>query len=687
MRTFILLLMLATLSPLLRAAGPDDAWQANNLSKIERVQGKIPRGDGLYAVTDRLSAPHPRLLPGGMTYAELRKRGSDPAFKAFADMVRDRAKWVMDRKPFKPEDASPNRDVMRHIANHFMHLTTAALIAPDDRARDEYVKAVEVLADDFITLGVPKGNDLHFSHTVIGFVTAYDNLYPFLSDAAKTKMRQHIVDIVRYSRDTPEWNVGAYRMTAMTSNHNWFYYAQMGLAAMALWGDPASPAAPAELKRWLDDAVLDFYLAAKVHPEDGFCMEGVMYQDYGNRAWLDFAIPAEKLLELKFPILDAPYFRQMALARLSLLRPDRKSFAIYSDANFAEFAGYSAFFWAAARFRDPAAQLLGDWMFRHDRARQHIAHASEWRSIEYYDPAIPAADWNSLPLFVNGGDFGAFCVRSSWQEDAAMMLFICGTFNGASTRKNFGNFLNNGHLLPQQGDVNLYIGSDIVLAPAEYPVPKLTRNHNVPLIADPGIEWRGQVNEGGTWFHDGKYKLADIQKEATLLEQRNSPEYSTYLADLGGIYLVENQPSPRNRFFPDFRRRVVFLPGGAVIVADRFRLPAERAIRFRLQTVAPAMADASGNDRSFTVNGRNYLIRDFSPLPFECSTTAETIAWHSSNKQRRTVYNLTTPPLKEAVFIAGAGKKELLEKIRVTGDADGFELTCEGKKYRFDFGR
>jgi hypothetical protein len=155
-----------------------------------------------------------------------------------------------------------------------------------------------------------------------------------------------------------------------------------------------------------------------------------------------------------------------------------------------------------------------------------------------------------------------------------------------------------------------------------------------------------------------------MKQQPRVLKIDRTAAYTSYLCDLGGVYWLRDERVPGSQFFPDYRRRVTYLPSGALVVVDRITTPVPRTFKFRLLTNDPKISVAD-NRFNFTA-GRSPLsaeIIDFSPSAWQRSTSVEKLpVWANPD---RGVAVLTAPEQTNATFAVVIGVEGSAKAVKV----------------------
>lgn len=180
----------------------------------------------------------------------------------------------------------------------------------------------------------------------------------------------------------------------------------------------------------------------------------------------------------------------------------------------------AAFARAAPMLRDSLSQWFSD------RGREWLRE--RWQRVACYDPAIPAAGPQSLPLGYLFRGAGHVYLRSAWNDpNATWAFFGCGPQFAGHARDDAGHFLicKQGALVSRQGgqghnDDDYYAGGSLI--------------YNIVTIFDPDEKFRREnnnENDGGLLRH--VYESDGLPHERGQIEAfENNSNYTYAAADI-----------------------------------------------------------------------------------------------------------------------------------------------------------
>jgi hypothetical protein len=666
-------------------------WETDYKKRLatleQRFGAALPDPATLYSPGAALSGPHPRYMLPAVSLDTLRARAQAPAYADVMTELRRRVETaIAEGPPAKDKVPLTSEDPLRGLAEQITPLAVAALVEPD-------------LARATLDWGVTPKN-LPLSQQILTLGAVYDWFNAELPSELKADLRAGLIARVRGSLDAGNGEITMWRGTQFLANHNWFHHAALAMGAAVLWGDTEAPLEPGEQKRWMDAAVLNFWIVKKTHPEDGAALEGYAYQDYGLRPYMEFALIADQLLESKVPFLDDPALRNLPV-RLDSLLPQQAGFLVYGDSYADQWGAAPWFRFLASRFKDGRAQLLADIM---EKRGAEIAAKNprkrdprEWRHLFFLDTAVPAARLEEQPLMRDLTDYGLYTARSSWSaEEATFFGLRCGPHAGHTATRSFGPGLTSGHGYPEQGGFSFYLGEQALVPGMDYARVKRTANHSLVLFAGRGAQAGreiGQVGEGGAWFGANYARRLRPGLAVRLAEPAKPPSTSealapahAYLCDLGGLYRldderVKEQPAV---FFPEYRRVLVYLPEGAVVVVDRVQSALARDFVFRLllgtKDLAPVAAKTGAAAGPMAFSGKlgdeAVKVVNYSAPGLVATVASEMMpSWGRKDRQ---VVKIAAKKQTAAVFAVALGRAAVVDGLRVEADEIRIRISRTG---------
>jgi len=178
-----------------------------------------------------------------------------------------------------------------------------------------------------------------------------------------------------------------------------------------------------------------------------------------------------------------------------------------------------------------AAPMLHDGLSQwfSDHGREWLRE--RWQRVACYDPSIPPAAPDTLPLAYLFPGAGHVYMRSAWNDpDATWAFFGCGPQYAGHSRDDEGHFLicKRGSLVSRQGgqgpnDTDYYAGGSLI--------------YNIVTIFDPAEKFRrdkGNENDGGLLRH--VYEGEFPRERGHIVAFENAPQYTYAAADITAGY-------------------------------------------------------------------------------------------------------------------------------------------------------
>lgn len=434
-------------------------------------------------------------------------------------------------------------------------------------------------------------HDLDAAWLLFGLGLGYDWLKNALPPDERAALRDKLIwqtqQLYQFALDSE----GSWWSSAYWQNHNWICYGGLATAAYALSGEIDDAA------RWAQRARDNFAQALAYMPEDGSNYEGPVYWRYGV-IW--FYIYADLLQqETGENLHQSDFLKNTFFYRLYLSGPN-----LADTANFGDCHDRRSAHSAALYARVAGLYSLGEaqWLYHHfyqsceweREGAEGLVKPGLWAEsgLEFlwYDPTVPEAPIEKLPLQRVFPDLGLLSVRSSWQPDATMLAFKCGAPNGikawhsgnALNRKRNWTTLNAGHDHPDANSFILIKGDDYIAVDDGYAQAKQTANHSTLLIDGQGQYAGGSKNAFRHLDEAWSARLETTFKFDDLLYARGEAARAYDKAlDLR-----------------QFTREILVLGGDALVINDTISAGTDHEYQWLLQTDSSA---AKQDNRTFTI--------------------------------------------------------------------------------------
>lgn len=669
--------------------------------------GYTPPPATLYTPTAKLSSAGSRLLLPEYSTTTLQSRVTSPAYAGIVNKLVDRNNWFIGRyptMPAAPATSTSTEDPWRIYASELRNTLTLYVSAADVTKKNAYRATLKRWFTGMASWlgeptagapgsGVPR-SDLGQSSMIELYAFAHDWLKndTTFSGTERTQIRNGLIVLTRALHyDQNNGGAAAQWLTAYDANHNHWNYFALGIAAGALWGDTATPLNTNEAKSWMDAAVRNMYYVSQYQNPNGSPTEGFSYGNYDAEPVVLFSYLQKQLINTSVDFLDLPAMRNQAEARLHALLPEAHGTFSYNDDSFSDIlTSHWRYHLFAKEFNDPVAQYVGNYVLA-DIPTSGTAknrYKAEWESLFFYDPSIVPANVAGHQKYFDDDNLGIYTARSDWNlsSSTSFMGFHAGPFDGWHNVRNYGlSGSPGGHVQPDQGHAVLYQGGKPILPSAGYTNPKLQDNHNTVLFA--GRDGQSgsvpQLGGGGQWWSPGIARQSiDV---ARVLDASHVGGTHAYLADLGGLYRLNDNRDPSGSIRPEYQRRIVYLDNGAMAIVDRIKVSQPRDLKFWLPVYDGTMT-LSGNTFNFTtINGVAGKVINYSSVAGQALsvtpyTNTSGAFWRDSIKRQAATISVSGKT--EAVFAAVIGINGVVENVTLNADAQG--VIMNGTFYAWD---
>ena len=578
-----------------------------------------PAIEDLFSFNANINGAHPRILVPGVGLPELKARVLNGSYSNYWSKIVTKATEAANTVP-PTLFVNNSEDPWRENGRIFNWMALAYMLDDNVAHKDVYMNGIVKWIDAWY--GYERSEkDLVTSHMLMGVACVYDWLYNDLDAVTKMKARYLLIDRSRWLRSPNNAEATMWRESEYTANHNWYNHTAIAMAAVALYGESDAPLQANEQTIWFTAAVRNFWETQRRLTTDGVPVEGYLYTDYGMPAYIDFGLMVEQMgtPTALLNLLDCDALVNMGEVRQKLIIPNNYGFISWSDGYQSQFGGGWLYRLLAARNNNGITQSLATTM-------ETKSSDYNWRGLFFYDPTVAENSTSALSLYMDGKDMNLYAARSGWGSSDNLFAYKCGLAGGKT-----GTAINNaeatGHCLPDANNVWFWWGDKPVLPGANYLKVKKTAYLNTTLFIDNGTPIE-QAGAGGPWFSSTAY--ANRLGNAYTIEAEHTANYHTYLGESGGLY---NTGGPSG-----YRRRVVYFPSGAIVVADK--LSASKTVDFEFRLLLPALTGLalSGNQYTFNAGGTNGTITDYTADASSRAVKDVVIeTWDSSSKDRKAV--------------------------------------------------
>lgn len=456
--------------------------------------------------------------------------------------------------------------------------------------------------------------DLAAGHALVAISQVYDWFYETLTPEQRRIIRDKVA--LQGKRMALVWGKkkvkgGTWWTRSFLQNHGMINSAGLFIAGLAFHGEIP------DAEVWIDLAEKHFDKVFSIVNEDGSNMEGINYWGYGTEHLLLYAEAARSVLGRDY-FKSSGYLRNTGRFFLAhttpWLRFGDHAVPYASPGLSAGTHGPSHILWCiAGSAGDGLMQHMGDlaWRKKLNAWSPMRAYALLW-----YEPEIKATPPESKATDFAFADLGIATARSSWKEDATLLWFKCGPFQGRAATKVFNKNVCSPHGRPDQSVFQIISRGERLTAYGNH----LCANQSMILIRG-----HGQVGESPRGLM-GRALIG--LKQAQLLRADSTREYAYFAGDVGDVYRKEAG-------LKQLRRHVIYLKPDDVLVVDDVLLgeapkkatkpakgengKAAADVVWQLQAAHPARKVAP---RHFVVSAKKGALDVMSCLPEEVTMDA-----------------------------------------------------------------
>ncbi|MCW8128770.1 MAG: heparinase II/III family protein [Planctomycetota bacterium] len=389
-------------------------------------------------------------------------------------------------------------------------------------------------------------HDLSAAQALASLAWSYDLLHDQWSGAE----RREILDFAR------EFGTGFFSLTAtpvcywagiLLQNHCHVAWTGIGLAGMGFYGEIDQAA---EWARW---AHRTYRTIAWLQPPDGTNLEGPSYGAYGIERRLMYYESAKRCIgEDLYNKADARAAQWFLHQTLPDPKPFRNALRWGDTPEHFDWHGPAhSLFALAKRFKDPVAQAQA---LRFWRRKVGLARNLLFLDLLYYDPKVPEGNLEEQPGSRHFEDLDLVCARSSWKEDATVVSFLCGPYQGHRVMRVGSGDLGGAHCHADTASLQAYSRGEVLLADPGYEHFKRTEHHNTVLV-----DGHGQLGEGTKWFNVNR--VLHFNGTAEVLAYRDEPAATAWVGEAARIYVPEAG-------LLRFRRHVYYARPDLLVVYD-----------------------------------------------------------------------------------------------------------------------
>jgi len=385
-----------------------------------------------------------------------------------------------------------------------------------------------------------KRDDIVPMDILSGLSITYDMLYDEFTEAERKELRKRIYEMAGFIHG--RFFVGQYWTGDYQNNHMHNRIHGLANAAFAIYGDDPE----LDVQKFADMAFDQWQQVVKWLPEDGSTHEGPGYWSFGHH-WL---VRTAHLVEHVTGYRAAdhnPHFNEALWYRLYMTCPGWKRTFNIGDAGAGPPGNLTTLVRLVAETKSGPGMTVLKRLIADPKADfyQHPVWGILW-----HDATVAAEPLEKMPLGRFWPDADMLSVRSSWKDDAAGFVFICGPPGGHKLQKLRGaNWANVAHSHPDQNHFLLYAHGALLAEDDQYPKKaKLTRSHNTITI-----DGKAGPREGTGWYQPFDYKRTAFMQDVMI---SGSTAYAA--GDASRLYGLADR----------FVRHVAFVDGEYVIVYD-----------------------------------------------------------------------------------------------------------------------
>jgi len=385
-----------------------------------------------------------------------------------------------------------------------------------------------------------KRDDIVPMDILSGLSITYDMLYDEFTEAERSELRRRIYEMAGFIHG--RFFVGQYWTGDYQNNHMHNRIHGLANASFAIYGDDPE----LDVQKYADMAFDQWQQVVRWLPEDGSTHEGPGYWSFGHH-WL---VRTAHLVEHVTGYRAAdhnPHFDEALWYRLYMTCPGWKRTFNIGDAGAGAPGNLTTLVRLVAETKSGPGMTVLKRLIADPKADfyQHPAWGILW-----HDATVAAEPLEKMPLGRFWPDADMLSVRSSWKDDAAGFVFICGPPGGHKLQRLRGaNWANVAHSHPDHNHFLLYAHGALLAEDDQYPKKaKLTRSHNTITI-----DGKAGPREGTGWYQPFDYKRTAFMQDVLI---SGSTAYAA--GNASRLYDLAER----------FVRHVAFVDGEYVIVYD-----------------------------------------------------------------------------------------------------------------------
>jgi len=467
----------------------------------------------------------PRLLFFEQDKAALQKRAQD--FPELWERVITQAKSVR-HSPLSEEVIRTGSKYWR--VAYVQSGAMAWFVTGNESYRDGAIRWMKAICEvDIWGTGYRENRDLPASWYLYHIALAYDVLADEMPLEDRDAIRQGMAEHAEVIYQEYVTKAAEQKQSSYDQNHTYIPMTALTAAALTLYGEVP------EAEDWLDMSAAMLRRSRYVQSEDGYYYEGFGYWVYA----MHWHIRAAELMARATgePWFDLPAIRENWKTALYLSLPGAPGAFDIGDTGYGSQDGERkslsvnnhTMLWAiASATGSRESQTAGNFYQQRRPDHDYPVAAFLW-----FDPAIEPKPFSEIPPYHYFPDHGVVSWRSSWEDDATVVLFRCGPPLGHAATDKLDELtdwrMNTGHVHPDIGGFWLYARGEYLAVDTGYTARKFTNDHNTLLIDGKGQGADGDYHSA----HNVDYRLFD---QAKIDAVELADDYFYVSGEFGSVY-------------------------------------------------------------------------------------------------------------------------------------------------------
>lgn len=606
----------------------------------------------------------PRLFFNKSRLEELRSLKDEKPYSDFLRIIRKRGRGLVGNRA--PSNLLRyNDETLRRPADGLVDLAFHHLIKGDPSS----FATVQDLLRTFCAFPRWASNeDIGAAHSLFALSLVYDWFYEDISSALRLMVKDAIIDhaeildeIIRSKR---LWWA---QSRGLLQNHNYINSGALAVAGIALYGEDRRAA------KWLKTAADNFKQVLPLLSPDGASHEGVAYWSYGTLWLLNYYMAMAPAQGLEM-VRDSSFLRNTAKFRIYASLPGFKYNVDFADSPVVDFYGPGAILRCLARiFKDGHAQWLAATV-EHKRRMSTIL----WQDYVWYDPRVKPQEPKDLPLHAWFDNLGILLARSSWEDDASLVLFKCGPPQGFHAQSK--GIYTGSHIHPDAGHFGLWLGKRSLVNDDGFLLKKFSINHNIPVFKK-----IGQLGEGTAVFNLYDYKKGKGKTPGPRFVSGDG--FQAVEVELAGYYPFSVRPK-------SCKRVIVVINGEDIFVRDRIVPSGSTTIFYPIHLYRKGRLVRDAGEGKVCIERDSGYVLNFHADGFSTSLSRYSgLLQFMGKKIPRSgmVYQTERKIFSPSIVFTAIGRSpEGCKNPFLFGDSvsgESIEVECRSGRYQIDFSR